>query len=197
MLNFKNLLSRALLAFTLAAGAGAAVAGPTYHVDVDTSTLAGSQGYLDFLLLGQGDAAAASARLSHLSGDFSGDEVLSGAVSGSAKAGATIANSDFTNELSLWSTFGGHFSFDVSFDLAATPLIGSLFEVALLDADFLYLAPTSGDIAQFSLMPGQPVGLVPGSFATISIVSDVPEPADWMLMAAGLALLRFTVRRRA
>jgi hypothetical protein len=46
-------------------------------------------------------------------------------------------------------------------------------------------------------MPGQPVGLVPSAYATISVVSDVPEPADAMLMITGLGLLGFTLRRRA
>jgi len=200
MLNFKNLLARTFLAFALASGAGAALAGPTYHVDIDTSALAGSSGYLDFLIQAQLNAAAASATLTHLTGDFTGLEVLSGEASGSAATGATIGNSDFFNGLSLWSNFGGHFSFDVSFDVAdSLSGIGSALQVALYDSAYAFLAPTTGNIAEFYLQSGEPIGLMPSAFATISLVpdvSDVPEPADWMMMATGLALLGFTLRRR-
>jgi hypothetical protein len=199
MFNFKNLLARALLAFTLAAGAGAAVAGPTYHVDVNTAALGGTSGYLDFLIVGQGDTATTTATLSHFMGNFSGD-VYTDNASGSVAAGATLGSSATLNEFALWAGFGGNFSFDVSFDQAIDDIAGALLQIALIDADFSYLAPTSGDIAQFSLQPGQPIGLTPSAFATISLVpdvSDVPEPSDWMMMATGLALLGFTLRRRA
>ena len=119
-----------------------------------------------------------------------------GGGSGSAAGGVVAATAGW-NELGLWASFGGHFGFDVSFAQAGDSLIGSLFQVALLDADFAYLAPTSADIANVDLEPGQAVGLTSSTFATISIVSDVPEPAEWMLMASGLALLGFTLRRRA
>jgi hypothetical protein len=195
MLNFKNLLTRALLALSLAIGAGAAVAGPTYHVDVNTAALAGASGYLDFLIVGQGDTASTKATLSNFSGAFSGDVYTDGAATGST-AGASVGSSGSLNEFALWAGFGGKFSFDLSFEQAADELAGALLQIALLDADFAYLAPTDTDVAQFNLTPGQPIGLLPSGFATISVVSDVPEPADGMLMATGLALLGFTLRRR-
>jgi hypothetical protein len=196
MLNFKNLLARTLLAFALAAGAGAAAAGPTYHVDVNTSAFAGASGYLDFLIVGQGDAATTVATLSHFTGDFSGAEVSSGAASGSAAAGATIVNSGAWNELGLWASLGGNFGFDVSFDQAIDGFAGSMLEITLLDADFLYLAPSTGDIAQFDLEPGQAIGLTASAFATISTVSAVPEPSELLLMTTGLGLVGFMLRRR-
>jgi hypothetical protein len=199
MFNFNNLLARVLLAFTLAASAGAAVAGPTYHVDVNTAALGGTSGYLDFLIIGQGDSATTVATLSHFMGNFSGD-VYTDNASGSLATGATIGSGGSWNEFALWASFGGNFSFDVSFDQAIDDIAGAFLQVALLGADFSYLAPTTGDIAQFNLQPGQPIGLVPSAFATISLapdVSDVPEPSDWAMMATGLALLGFTLRRRA
>jgi hypothetical protein len=194
-ISFRNLLARALLALTLAAGAGAAVAGPTYHVDVDTSTLGGASGYLDFLIVGQGDTATTTATLTHFTGNFSGEVYTDGATG--STAGATVGSGGSWNEFALWASFGGKFGFDVRFDQALDDIAGALLQVALLDADFAYLAPTGSDIAQFSLMPGQPVGLVPSKYATITVVSDVPEPADAMLMITGLGLLGFTLRRRA
>jgi hypothetical protein len=198
MLNFKNLLARALLALTLAAGAGAAVAGPTYHVDADTSTLGAASGYLDFLIVGQGDIATTTATLSHFTGNFSGGVYTDGATG--STAGATVGSGGIWNEFALWASFGGKFGFDVSFDQALDDIAGALLQVALLDANFAYLAPTGNDIAQFSVMPGQPVGLMASDFAKISVVpvvSDVPEPADLALMATGLGLLGVTLRRRA
>jgi hypothetical protein len=194
MLNLQYILARALLALTFATGA--AVAGPTYHVDVDTSALGGATGYLDFLIVGQGGTATTKATLSHFTGDFSGDVYTDGAATGS-KAGATVGSSGSLNEFALWAGFGGNFSFDLSFDQAADDIAGALLQIALLDANFGYLAPTGADIAQFNLMPGQPIGLQASDFATISVVANVPEPADGMLMATGLALLGFTLRRRA
>jgi hypothetical protein len=39
---------------------------------------------------------------------------------------------------------------------------------------------------------------VVGDFATLGpVAAAVPEPADWLLMATGLALLGLTLRRRA
>jgi len=199
MFNFKTLLTRTLLALALATGAGAALAGSTYHVDIDTSALAGGSGYLDFLMTDQGDSAFTTATLSHFSGNFSGATITSGIAAGSAAAGGVVSTGGGWNELGLWATFGGQFGFDVTFDQATDSLIGSLFQVALLDADFRYFAPTSGSIAEFNVAPGQPIGLIPSAFATISLVpdvSDVPEPSDWMMMATGLALLGFSLRRR-
>jgi len=196
MLNFKHLLTRTLLAFALATGVGAALAGPTYHVDVDTTTLAGSTGYLDFLMTDQGDAAFTTATLSHFSGDFGADTIYSGVAGGSAATGGTVSTGGGWNELGLWANFGGRFSFDVTFEQATDSMIGSLFQVALLAENLGYLAPTSGSIAEFALQPGQAIGLTPSAYATISLVAEVPEPADWMMMLTGLALLGFTLRRR-
>jgi hypothetical protein len=195
MLNFKNLLARTLLAFALAAGAGAAMAGPTYHVDVNTSALAGTSGYLDFLITGQGDAATTVATLSHFIGSFTGAVYTDAGGSGTL-AGGTIVNSGDLNELGLWANFGGNFSFDVAFDQAADGFAGSMLEISLLDASFHYLAPTTDDIARFVLEPGQAVVLTPSAFATISTVSAVPEPSELLLMTTGLGLVGFMLRRR-
>ncbi|MFC5550662.1 NF038129 family PEP-CTERM protein [Massilia aerilata] len=193
MFNIKKLLARALMALSLVGGA--AVAGPTYHVDVDTTTLAGKSGYLDFLIVGQGDTATTTAKLSHFTGDFSG-AVYTDNTTGST-AGATVGSTGSWNEFALWANFGGQFSFDVSFDQIADNIAGALFQVALLDGGFLYLDPLTADIAQFDVSPGQPIGLAGSDLATISVAADVPEPADAMLMLTGLGLLGFTLRRRA
>jgi len=198
MFNFKNLLARALLALTLAAGAGAALAGPTYHVDVDTTALNGQTGYLDFLIVGQGDTATTTVTLSRLMGAFTGD-VYTDNTSGSV-AGATIGSAASLNEFGLVANFGGTFSFDLSFAQAMDDIAGAFLQIALLNPNtFGYLSPTTGDIATFNVQPGQPIGLTASSFARITLVPnavDVPEPSDLAMMFTGLALLGFTARRR-
>lgn len=84
MFNLKNLFARAMLALMLLTGAGAASAGPTYQVTIDTQGLSGI-GQLDFAFLGLESAGAATAYLSNFSGDF-GDFVLEGDAQLSAVA---------------------------------------------------------------------------------------------------------------
>ncbi len=198
MFNFKNLLARALLALTLATGAGAVMAAPTYHVDVDTSALSGQTGYLDFLIVGQGDTATTTVTLSGLMGAFTGD-VFTDNSTGSV-AGATIGSAFANNEFALVANFGGNFSFDVSFAQAIDDIAGAFLQIALINPTSLaYLAPTTGDIATFNVQPGQPVGVTASNFARITLVPnavDVPEPSDLAMMFTGLALLGFTARRR-
>ena len=193
MFNIKKLLARALMALSLVGGA--AVAGPTYHVDVDTTTLAGKSGYLDFLIVGQGDTATTTAKLSHFSGDFSGD-IYTDNASGSL-SGATIGSAGALNEVALWSNFGGIFSFDLSFEQALDDIAGALLQIALLDDSFMYLAPTTDDVARFELSPGQPIRVAGSDYATITeAAADVPEPSAAALVLIGLMMAGAAARRR-
>lgn len=193
MFNIKNLLAHALMALALVSGAAAA--GPVYHVDVDTSQLAGKSGYLDFLIVGQGDTATTTAKLSHFSGNFSGD-IYTDNSSGSL-SGATIGSAANLNEFALWADFGGIFSFDVSFDQALDDIAGALLQVALLDGNFGYLAPTTGNVAEFELSPGQPIRLAGSDYATVGEAAAVPEPSAAALVLVGLLMAGAVARRRA
>jgi hypothetical protein len=194
MFKIKNILAHALMALSLATGAAAA--SPVYHVAVDTSALAGKSGYLDFLIVGQGDTATTTARLSHFSGDFSGD-IYTDNASGSL-SGATIGSAAALNEVALWSNFGGLFSFDVSFEQALDDIAGALLQIALLDDNFMYLAPTTGDVAGFELSPGQPIRFAGSAYATITeAAADVPEPSAAALVLIGLMMAGAVARRRS
>jgi hypothetical protein len=192
-----SLFLRAALALTLAIGAGSAWAGPQYHVTIDTASLAGQQGYLDFLYLGLDNAAPAVATLSGFKGRFDGTVYADGEVAGSAATRVTIGNGGAFNEFALWGAFGGLLGFDVGFEVEGLQGAGTTLSVALLDADFRYLG-TSGDVVTFALQPGAAdvVTSAPG-LAVVGTASAVPEPATAWLGAAGLLLMGGVRRRKS
>ena len=187
MTNLKNLLSRALLALALLAGATAATASPIYHVALDTAGTSGD-GYLqiDFLPFGTSDVLTAT--ISGLDGAFTGTPDLVNVVqSGGAYTFKSDAFSEFFQSILL----GGAFGFDVSFGGVPADGGSTGLSVSLLDAAGNYLAFGA---AQISLVAGMaPVVATDPAFAT---VNAVPEPADWPLVATGLLLLTALQRRR-
>ena len=190
MFNLKNLFTRALLALMLVTGAGAALAGPTYHVTIDTAGYDGT-GALDFELFGYETSADATAYLSNFTGDFGSASDASGAT-GSIASGIVLGPRDYT-----WFrqavNLGQRFSFDLRFDVAA-PGEPVGFSAALYsDALDRYLGDI-GSLVVVELTPGQPdLVLVDASLATIS---EVPEPATFASLALGLALMGSTLRAR-
>lgn len=195
MTHFTNLLLRVLLALSIAIGAPAALAGPMYRVSLDTSALAGTTGYLDLGLNGPLDAAPTVARVSNFSGAFLDGGILapSGDVSGDIVNGVVLRNSADFNYFDQLVTFGGLFSFDVSFDLGGGDH-GTLFSVGFIDDAYNFLGAI-GNVIELNLVTGQPaqLQLVEVQFAS---VAEVPEPGAWLLLASGLFLLVTTQRMR-
>lgn len=195
MSNFTSLLFRALLALSIAIGAPAALAGPMYRVSLDTSALAGTVGYLDLGLNGPLEATPTVARLSNFSGAFLDGGLLapSGDASGDVVNGIVLRNGPDYNFFDQLVTFGGLFSFDVSFEFGDGGN-GTLFSVAFVDEALNYLGAV-GNVIELNLVAGQPgeLQLVDGEFAS---VAQVPEPGAWLLLASGLFLLVTTHRLR-
>lgn len=194
MTNITSIFSRLFLALALATGAGAALAVPaTYHVAIDTSTLAGN-GYLDLQFLGLGNAGDATSVVSNFTGLSSGASLSDGSVTGDLGSSATFTGSAY-NYLDQLVQFGGMFGFDVLFDYAATGL-PTAFGVSLYDLDFGILA--GGEIASFQIVPGGAIAMsTQAAFASVSeVTAAVPEPGQLLLMATGLLLLAATLRRR-
>lgn len=184
-----SLLNRltAHLLIVLALACGTAQAAPQlYHVEIDTAALSGQDGYLDFLFLGLQNAAPVQARLSNFSGDFTTQSFALGQAAGTVDTLLSIGNGAAWNEFGQWSHLGGSFAFDVRFDDAAASGAGTTLSIALLDSGMNYLG-TAGDVATFALLPGSAANV---SFdSTYASVTAVPEPATFLLFAAGLLLI--------
>jgi hypothetical protein len=196
-----KLSARLLFALMLVAGVvPASASAESYHVSIDTSTLAGREGYLDFLFLGLANAEPVQAKLSNFAGDYTSSGFAQGQVSGSLASQLTIGNGDAWNEFAQWTRLGGTLSFDVSFSQPAgsssSSVAGATLSVALLDARLNYLG-ASGDIATFALLPAAVTTVSTDSgYATVSNISPVPEPATYVMLAAGLLLITGLIARR-
>jgi hypothetical protein len=199
---FIQTLSQAALALALLGGAGAAAAASSYHVDIDTSSYAGT-GYLDLSLLGFDASPAATASLSNFSGSY-GDVVdQSGAVSGSVASTVVIGNSTSYNDLFQQVTLGGVLSFDIAFSGAYASSIsewGSAFAIGLLDStQTSYLGNTEGNLVVFSLTSANGVdaaGVSAAVLSNIATVSAVPEASEWLMVAVGLFVVGLAAHRR-
>jgi hypothetical protein len=197
MFNLKNLFTRALLALMLVTGAMVnateALAGPTYHVTVNTAGYTGT-GLIDFLLLGNDPTASTSAMLSNFSGDFGSDSFTEGDARGSIADGVFLGTQAWFNDFAQSVNLGGRFSFDLRFDQASEsdPLT---FSVGLY-SDLLgtYLGDETGTLVQVDLTPGQPD--VVYTDTTLANASEVPEPATLAAMMLGLTLMGSTLRAR-
>ncbi|MCE3604888.1 NF038129 family PEP-CTERM protein [Massilia sp. P8910] len=198
MFNFKTFAKQALLAASLAFGIGNATAGPTYHVDINTSNFSGA-GSVDFLLSGFLGASGAVATVSNFSGAFGTEAFRSGSVVGTLPNALVFDNSKPFNSITQNLTLGGFFGFDVSFsgDFLTVPGFGSTFSVAMFDAVGDYLLP--GDsLVEFNLKPIAADGAAKVSFEAANIVHvSVPEPSDILLVITGLGLVGFVRRRSA
>jgi hypothetical protein len=195
-MNFaKSILSRALLAAALATGAGAAVAGPVYHVDINTTSFTGLSGYLDMTFLPGVDTGPATATVSHFTGDFGAYvDMAAPGVSGSVDTKVVFDNGQYAN-LFRAVDLGGVIGFDVSFDGPATGFGGTDFDVSLYDDTGMNALLAS--VVHFTLQPNSVTATFDEQFASVGPAAAVPEPSAALLVLIGLAMAGAVARRRA
>jgi hypothetical protein len=197
MFKMTSLLSRCVLALACLGGSAAALAGPTYHVNVDSASQGSSAGYLALSFLNVDPLGSVTATVTNWTGAFAG--------TGTAYNDATV---DFgnhtltlvggTNGYLFDVGFGGMFGFDVSFD-ADNAAYETNFGVALSDLDGNYVG--GGDLASIVLGTSGPVQVsANAAYASVTpaaVGADVPEPAELALVMTGLGLMGVMRRRRA
>jgi hypothetical protein len=194
----KRLLWRMALVLALAAGCGAASAS-VLHVSIDTSTFGVPSGYIDMEFSAIAGAPLATAVVSNLAGVAATPDIQWGVdqVSG----GYSFRN-DTLNLLSHAATFGGVVSFDLAITGAADPSAGyvSVFKVDAFDgANYVgNFDPATGALAAFLWTPPLVAGASGDVLATVfdDSVALLPEAADWLLMAIGIAAMALVLQRQ-
>jgi len=196
MFNFKHFVQHALLALALALGSTAASAGPTYNVAINTASFAGA-GVIDFSFLSTDGTDQATASLSNFGGAFGAEIERFGNVVGDTGTGLAFTNSDGFNYLALNTVFGGMLSFNITFSDGFVGPDQATFAVSLFDSigDFL------SNPVQFTLVPaddGVPgaLDILTDNIATVTEVSQVPEPSQLLLLLTALAMMGAIARRK-
>ena len=202
MLNLKNHVSMACLALALFAS-GAAQAGPSYRVNVDTDGHTG-QGLMDFTFLANAGATPATATLTNFHGAYGTAFDRSAGAAGTLAGGIVLGNQNGGNYLTQFVNLGGLFSFVVRFDgdFATTENVDeSLFSATLYNADFTGYIGNPGSFAAFALVPqmnGVPGGvavLAGNGMASVTPLAEIPEPSS-LLLALGAFGIMGLVRRK-
>ena len=206
MFKLPKILGSALLAVSVFAS-GLALAGPSYHVTLDTSAYAGTSGNVDFNLLAVTGATGATVVLSNFDGVPGSTAIAYGAVSGALPGPVTFMNADGYNDLFQSIIFQNSLSFDLNFAgdfLSMAGSDGSTFAVSLFnEAGSDYLG-APGSKVEFALTPisGNSGGSVAISLIAAGVsaaplaAAAVPEPSELMLMLTAFGLMGVMVKRR-
>jgi hypothetical protein len=186
--------ARLLAATWMCLCAGAALAVPVHHVDIDTSALGTGTAYLGFTFLSVGGATPATASVTNLAGDLLGTPVATGAVTGGPPGALTFTSDAGGGDWFQAIQLGGHVGFDIGF-LFGDGSDGSTFSWSLFD-DTHYLG-VDGDLGSIALHPDLPLDqrltITPDN--AFSAVRAVPEPSTLLLVALSGSVL-VAVRRR-
>jgi hypothetical protein len=192
----KRLLLGTFGVMLMVLGAVDAHARPIYEISVNTSSLIGTSGFLDFIFNpGAGPVDPASATLFGFTSDgtLTGPSYI-GDVSGALPGTVTINNTDVDNDYTEGFVYGTYFDIFVDLDIpdiSDEAQSGDSFYMTLFDSNFDPLLG-EGDIGQLVEIDldtnGSPTvqNFSPDGEA---MVMGTPEPASLLLLATGLSAL--------
>lgn len=199
----RRLLQAAALPLALVlAVASLPAAAQTYTVEIDTSALAGVNGFMAFDLVDGTTAVPSSVVIDGFTSTSAlGSATTNGDVSGTLPGPVIIASTSFfTNLLQGVHFAAGHTTFSLSLTVShEAPAIPDSFALFLLDSTQAPFATSDPTGANALLVFDLTDPLVPQVFTSpfaLATVSLVPEPGSWALYVLGLSGLAL-IRKKA
>lgn len=168
----------------------------TWYVNVDTSSLVGQAGWLDFQF-NPADASAPAASVTLTSFSSTGlilsTATRSGDVAGSLDSTLMIGNSQFFNDFLQAFTFGTSMSFSVNIDMPIpnSSGAGSAFSLSLYDSSYnsLLADPNWGASLVINANDNGAMNVLAQTAPVSLSTSPVPEPQSALLWLSGLGLV--------